>query len=107
MLVHKERSNTIAPVTLLHQELSDLGVPCFSHTFTFVGWVVGSGDGAVWLTVPERPTTGRVYGRAGACCACSRCRMGGLCIFFFFFLASHLSYLPVLMPHLLGNCWAF
>ena len=33
--------------------------------------MVGSGDGALGLPVPGRPTTSE-YGRAGACCACSR-----------------------------------
>ena len=28
-------------------------------------------------------TTTLAYGRAGACCACSRCGMGGLCLFIF------------------------
>ena len=36
-----------------------------------------SGDGAWQLPVPERPTT-LEYGRAEACCACSRCVTGGL-----------------------------
>ena len=40
-------------------------------------WVVGSGDGAGYLPVPVHPTT-LAYGKAGACCACSRCGMGGL-----------------------------
>ena len=31
--------------------------------------------------MPGRPTT-LAYGRAGACNACSRCGMGGLCYFF-------------------------
>ena len=39
--------------------------------------MVGSGDGAGQLPVPGRPTT-LEYGRAGACCACSRCGAGGL-----------------------------
>ena len=47
--------------------------------------MVESGDGAVQLPVPGHPTT-LAYGRAGACCACSRCGMGGLCFFFVFFL---------------------
>ena len=38
------------------------------------------------------------YSRAGACCACSRCRTGGLFLFL-----SRLSYLPFLMPRLLGD----
>ena len=46
-----------------------------------------------------RPTA-LAYGRAGACCAYSRCGMGGLCFIFFF---SRLSCLPYLMPHLLGD----
>ena len=65
-------------------------------------WVVGSGDGAGQLPVPGRPTS-LAYGRAGACCACSRCRMGGLFLFF----SSHLSYFPFLMPHLLGDGWTY
>ena len=46
--------------------------------------------------MPGRPTT-LAYGRAGACCACSRCKMGGLffSVFFFFlffvFVSSILS----------------
>ena len=46
--------------------------------------MVGSGDGAGQLPVPGRPTT-LEYGRAGACCACSRCGPGGLFLAFFFF----------------------
>ena len=46
--------------------------------------------------MPGRPTTS-AYGRAGACCACSRYEMDGLCFFFFKF---RLSYLPFLMPYL-------
>ena len=65
---------------------------------------VGSGNGAGWLPVTGRPTT-LAYGRAGACCACSRCGMGGL--FFILFFRSRLSYLPFLMPHLLGDSWTF
>ena len=38
--------------------------------------------------MPGRPTT-LAYGRAGACCACSRCGTGGL---FFFFISSILSF---------------
>ena len=34
--------------------------------------------------VPGRPTT-LAYGRSGACCACSRCGMGGICFMLFFF----------------------
>ena len=52
--------------------------------------MVGSGDGAGQLPVPGRPTT-LEYGRAGACCACSRCGTGGLFLvvfFFFFFVIS-------------------
>ena len=44
--------------------------------------MVGSGYGA------RHPTT-LAYGRAGACCACSRCGKGGL--FLFFFISSILS----------------
>ena len=51
--------------------------------------MVGSGDGVGQLPVPGRPTT-LVYGRAGACCAYSRCGIGGLCFFF----KCRLSYLP-------------
>ena len=51
-------------------------------------WVVGSGDGAGYLPVPGLTTT-LAYGRAGACCACSRCVTGGL--FFIFFISSILS----------------
>ena len=56
-----------------------------------------------------RPTS-LAYGRAGACCACNRCGMGGL--FFFFVVVvvvfkSRLSYLSFLMPHLLGDGWTF
>ena len=54
--------------------------------------------------MPGRPTT-LAYGRAGACCACSRSGMGGLCFIYFF--QSSLSYLPFLMPHLLGDGWTF
>ena len=64
------------------------------------GWV------GQWCWVASsagRPTT-LAYGRAGACCACSRCGMGGLCFIFF---KSHLSYLPFLMPHLLRDGWTF
>ena len=70
--------------------------------------MVGSGDGAGQLPVPGRPTT-LEYGRAGACCACSRCGTGGLflVVSFFFFLSSRLSYLPFLMPRLLGDGWTF
>ena len=50
-------------------------------------WVVGSGDGAGYFPVPGRSST-LAYGRAGACCACSRCGKGGPCFFFFFFLIS-------------------
>ena len=53
--------------------------------------MVGWGDGAGQLLVPGRPTT-LEYGRAGACCACSRCGTGGLflvvvcfCFFLLFF----------------------
>ena len=89
-----------------------------THIFS---WVVGSGDGAGQLPVPGRPTT-LAYGRAGACCACSRCGMDGLCFFCFLFCCccccfvdvvvvlffkSRLSYLPFLMPHLLGDGWTF
>ena len=66
--------------------------------------MVGSGDVAGQLPVPGRPTT-LEYGRAGACCACSRCGAGGL--FLVVFLSSRLSYLPFLMPHLLGDGWTF
>ena len=44
------------------------------------------------------------YGRAGACCACSRCGTGGL-FFFIFFISSIL--LPFLMSHLLGDDWTY
>ena len=60
-------------------------------------WVVGSGDGAGYLPVPGHPTT-LAYGKAGACCACSRCGTGGL--FFVVVFSSRLSNLPFLMPHL-------
>ena len=42
--------------------------------------------------MPGRPTT-LVYGRAGACCACSRCGTGVLFFFclFVFFISSILS----------------
>ena len=53
--------------------------------------------------MPGRPTT-LGYGRAGAYCACSRSGTGGL---FFFFFSSRLSYLPFLMPHLLGDGWTY
>ena len=39
--------------------------------------------------MPGRPTT-LAYGRAGACCACCRCGIGGL---FCFFIPSILSFL--------------
>ena len=51
-------------------------------------WVAGSGDGAGLLPVSGRPTT-LAYGRAGACCACSRCGMDGL---FFVCFCFHLVY---------------
>ena len=63
--------------------------------------MVGSGDGAGQLPVPGRPTT-LAFSRARACCACSRCRTGGL-----FFFSSRLSYLPFLMPHLFGDGWTY
>ena len=53
-------------------------------------WVVGSGDGAGKLLVPGCPIT-LVYGRAGACYACSRCGTGVLFFSVFFFLLSILS----------------
>ena len=54
----------------------------------------------------QNDNTTLAYGRAGACCACSRCGMGGLgfCVFFL-----NLIY-PIflfLMPHLLGDGWTF
>ena len=70
--------------------------------------MVGSGDGAGQVPVPGHPTT-LEYGRAGALCACSRSGRVG-CFFFFLFvfvLLSRLSYLPFLMPHLLGDGWTF
>ena len=48
--------------------------------------VFGSGDGTGELPVPGRPTT-LAYGRAGACCASSRCGTVGL-FFLFFFISS-------------------
>ena len=45
--------------------------------------MVGSGDGAGQLSVPGRPTT-LAYGRAGACCACSRCGIMWAKLFIFF-----------------------
>ena len=51
-------------------------------TINIVGGWVGR-----WCWVASsagRPTT-LAYGRAGACCACSRCRTGGLFFFCFFF----------------------
>ena len=50
--------------------------------------------------------TALAYGRARTCCAYSRCGTGGL-FFFFFFFSSGLSYLPSLMPHLLGDGWTY
>ena len=52
---------------------------------TNIDWVVGLGDGAVKLPVLGPPAS-FAYSRARACCACSRCRAGGL--FFFFHLSS-------------------
>ena len=49
-----------------------------------------------------RPTT-LVYGRARACCACSRCGTGGLFFFLFVCFSSRLSYFPFLMPHILED----
>ena len=40
------------------------------------------------------------YSKTRACCACSRCGMGGLIFFLIFFI-----YLPFLMSCLLGDCW--
>ena len=60
----------------------------FSVTIVFLvnllstWWVVGSGDGTGSLPVPGRPTT-FAYGRAGACCVCSRCGTGGLFLYLF------------------------
>ena len=49
--------------------------------------------------MPGRPTT-LAYGKAGACCACSRYGTGGLFFFlllsFFLFFISPVSYLPFL-----------
>ena len=56
--------------------------------------------------MPGRPTA-LAYSRARACCACSRCGMGGqffVCVCFF-----HLVY-PIfsfLMPHLMGDDWTW
>ena len=67
--------------------------------------MVGSGDGAWQLPVPGRPTS-LTYGRAGACCAGSMCGTGGL-FFILIFVSSRLSYLPFLMPNLLGDGWTY
>ena len=75
-----------------------LPITYYTNLLSSVLWVVGSGNGAGELPVPGRPTT-LAYGRAGACCACSRCGMGGL--FFIVFISSILF--PFLMPHLLGD----
>ena len=42
---------------------------------------LGQGDGAGKLPVPGCPAI-FTYSRARACCACSRCRMGGLFLCF-------------------------
>ena len=50
--------------------------PILIHLFTFFhSWCCVA-------SVPMRPAT-LACGRAGACCACSRCWMGGLILFFF------------------------
>ena len=49
--------------------------------------MVGLGNGAGQLPVPGRPTT-LAYGRAGACCACSKCGTGGLFFILFVFISS-------------------
>ena len=65
------------------------------------GWV------GRWCWVASSVWASYYFGRAGVCCACSKCRMGGLCFiiylyisiyiyiyiyFFFFFFLSRLSY---------------
>ena len=54
--------------------------------------MVGSGDSAGQLPVPGLPTM--AYGRAGACCACNRCRTSGLffVLFYFILFYFHLVY---------------
>ena len=54
--------------------------------------------------VPKRPTT-LTFSRTGAYCTCSRCGTGGLFVCFIF--SCRLSYLPFLMPHLLGESWTY
>ena len=77
---------------------------CINFTnITVGGWVgrwcwVASSAGAA-----GHPTT-LAYSRARACCACCRCRTDGLFLCFF---SSHLSYFPLLMPHLFGDGWTY
>ena len=80
-------SSTASATLLLSPRRNDV-------TYSFR--VVGSSNG------PRRLTT-LAYGRAGAYCACSRCGTGGLYIIF----SSRLSYLPFLMPHILGDGWTY
>ena len=85
--------------SLSHERMKDL-IGCASTSSSpDTAWMLGSGDGAGKLPVPGRPTT-LAYGRAAACCACSR--WGRVGCFLFYFILS--IYLPFLMPHLMGDC---
>ena len=64
-------------------------------------WVVWLGEGAGKLPVLGRPAA-FAYSRARTCCACSRCRTGGLYFFFIFFIC-----LSFLMSCLLGDGWTW
>ena len=65
-------------------------------------WVVGSGDGAGKLLVPGRPAT-LAYSRAGPVVFAAGEGQAGCFLIF----SSRLSYLPFLMPRLLGDGWTF
>ena len=64
-----------------------------------VAWAMVLGK----LPVPGRPIIS-AYGRTGTCCACS---MRDEWAVFFCFVSCRPSYLPFLMPHLLGDGWTY
>ena len=105
MSTRSPSSFTDIKLSLRFSPLDEISKFWFQYLHIPNAWVVGSGDGAGKLPVPGRPTA-LAYSRAKACCACSKCWMGGpvfFFFFFFFFFSSRLSYLSFSNASSLGR----